>query len=100
MNKVAEQGYYKVLRESNGLEIKTVVQRRKLVLYRDRLETRYRRFALQEVHDISYRRIGGQEGMLYLHTSMGLYPYTVDEDPQPFIDAFKGLCGKAGKPDK
>ncbi|MNV86723.1 hypothetical protein D3C71_1807760 [compost metagenome] len=91
MNWIAELPYYKVEREVNGIEQKTIIQDRLMQLYDDRLVTRHREFPIHEVHDISYRIMGGEHGFLYLHTLQGVYSYTVKCDPEAFIEAFRSL---------
>ncbi|MBP1155747.1 MULTISPECIES: hypothetical protein [unclassified Paenibacillus] len=91
MNWIAKQPYYKVQREVSSTEQKTVVHDRWLYLYEDKIVTGYRRFPIDEVFDMSYRRLGSEEGVLYLHTKQGVYSYTVKADPGTFIEAFKEL---------
>lgn len=91
MNWIAVQHYYKVTREMTSLEQKTVVDERNMYLYRDRMVTKYREFPIREVLDLSYKSIGGDGGIFYLHTLQGVFSYTVSSDPEPFIKAFKEL---------
>lgn len=88
MDWVAVQAYQKVQREVNGLEQKAIVDERTMYLYTDRVVTRYREFSLQQVFDMSYRKLG-EGGLLYLHTGTGVYSYQVRDDPQAFIQAFQ-----------
>lgn len=89
MDWIAKQPYVKVLREVSGLEQRKVQEQRFLYLYPDRIVTKYRSFPIQEVLDISYKNIAGKDGMLYLHTLSGVYPYLVTEAPQAFIEVYK-----------
>ncbi|MCQ4088600.1 hypothetical protein [Saccharibacillus sp. JS10] len=91
MSWVASQAYYRVQREVS--EGKQQCQRsdRYIHLYKDKITTHRREFALHQVFDISYRRIGGEIGMLYLHTHTGVFPYTVNTDPTPFIQQYKSM---------
>lgn len=91
MDWIAKQPYVKVLREVDGLEQKKVQEQRFLYLYPDRIVTKYHSFSIEKVLDISYKKIAGKGGILYLHTLSGVYPYLVTDDPQAFIDAFKGI---------
>jgi hypothetical protein len=91
MSWIAVQSYYKVERNVTGLEQTIMKQERWIYLYQDKVVTKYREFPIQEVFDMSYRSMGGNGGLLYLHTQQGVYPYTVAEDPQNFIAAYKVL---------
>lgn len=91
MNWIAIQPYYKVEREVTGVDQKTVVHDRIIYLYENKIVTGFREFPIDNVFDISYRQMGGEEGLLYLHTKQGVYSYTVKTDPRKFIDAFKKL---------
>ncbi|XEC94170.1 hypothetical protein AB6A23_23085 [Paenibacillus tarimensis] len=91
MDWIAVQPYYKVLREVNGIEDTTVVEHRQIYLYVDKIVTKHREFLISEVFDMSYRQMGNDEGLLYLHTKRGVYSYPVKENPESFIEAFKVL---------
>ncbi|PZD96996.1 hypothetical protein DNH61_04940 [Paenibacillus sambharensis] len=98
MKCLAEQPYYKVKRVVTGLEQQNIVADRMMYLYVDKIVTQHRQFPIRDVFDMSYRRLGGGEGgFLYLHTSKGVYSYTVHEDPQPFIRIFKDHSAKIWK---
>ena len=88
---VASQPYYQVQREVTEGEQKRIVSDRRIDLYHDRITTHRREFVLTDVFDISYRRMGGGVGFLYLHTSTGVFSYTVNTDPGHFIDRFKDM---------
>lgn len=89
MSLIAEQPYVKVQREMNSLEQKRIEHKRTLYLYEEKIVTQHREFPLSQVLDMSYRKIGGKGGLLYLHTSRGVYSYTVTSTPDKFIEAFK-----------
>lgn len=91
MKYIAIQPYYKVEREVSGTEQKVVVQDRNMYLYEGSIVTKHREFPIVDVFDLSYRRIGGDGGLLYLHTKQGVFSYTVQGDPQPFIEAYMAL---------
>ncbi|MFD0710422.1 hypothetical protein [Paenibacillus sp. GCM10027626] len=92
MHIIAEQCYYKIRREIDISGQRTVKELRTMQLYKDRIETRHRRFELREVLDVSFRRMGGDAGgFLYLHTSRGVFSYPVDSEPSLFIAAYKGI---------
>lgn len=86
---IAEQPYFKVQREVNSTEQINVEYERLLYLYDDKVVTKYREFPISDVLDMSHRVVGGEGGVLYLHTIKGVFAYTVKTSPQPFVDAFK-----------
>ncbi|WP_046213518.1 hypothetical protein [Paenibacillus wulumuqiensis] len=89
MKQIAVQPYYKIEREITGREQKYLTDEREMVLYEDRLVTHRREFPLCDIFDMSYRRLGAGEGLFYLHTSKGVFSYTIRQDPARFIRAFK-----------
>lgn len=89
MSLIAVQPYVKVQREVGSLEQRRVEQERTLYLYEEKIVTQHREFPLHQVLDISYRKVGKEGGLLYLHTSRGVFPYTVKSTPVKFINAFK-----------
>ncbi|MFD2043506.1 hypothetical protein ACFSTA_03860 [Ornithinibacillus salinisoli] len=94
MESIAEQTYYKTERQVNSIEQVDIEHERKLYLYNDRIESKHRVFLLQEVLDISYRKLGGEGGLLYLHTNSGVFSYTVKTSPQPFIELCKNYMNR------
>lgn len=97
MSWIASQPYYKVQREVSEGQQKRSVSDRQIDLYHDRITTHRREFSIVHVFDISYRRMSGEIGMLYLHTSIGVFPYTVNTDPAPFINRFKSMSANGGQ---
>ncbi|AOM82422.1 hypothetical protein [Salisediminibacterium beveridgei] len=91
MTKLASHPYYKVLREVRKLEQENVEYEREIELYEDRVETKYRSFPIETVMDMSYREMPGDEGILYLHTTRGVYSYMVKEAPAQFLKAYREL---------
>jgi hypothetical protein len=92
---LAEQEYVKVERKVNSLEQVDVEHTRYLRLYTNKVTSYTREFPIQEVLDMSYRKIGGEgAGLLYLHTTRGVYSYTVKSTPMQFIDCFKNYVEK------
>ncbi|RJE90318.1 hypothetical protein D3P07_08940 [Paenibacillus sp. 1011MAR3C5] len=89
MSWIAAQSYYKVERILTGTEMKAVKEPRQMLLYDGHLQTKRRSFPLDEVHDLSFRPMGEEGGILYVHTGHGVYAYTVPEDPAAFIEIFK-----------
>ncbi|PTL38992.1 hypothetical protein [Alkalicoccus saliphilus] len=91
MEPIAVHPYYKVEREVTPIEQKSIEYERMLYLYEDKLVTHRREFPAEQIFDISYREIRHGEALLYLHTSRGVFSYTIKEDPSEFIKAFKEL---------
>lgn len=89
MTLIAKQAYYKIIREVSSLRQKDIKEEREIKLYRDKVVTRYRKFPIQDVHDMSYRSFGARGGLLYLHTIRGVFSYHVDSSPEAFIRSFK-----------
>lgn len=46
-------------------------------------------FTLNQVMDVSYKPFSSEAGILYLHTTKGVYPYNIHSHPQEFINAFR-----------
>lgn len=90
MKLIAEQPYVKVRREVNSIGQKDIEEKRVLYLYDEKLVSEHRQFPIQEILDISYRTVGTDGGLLYLHTTKGVFAYTVKTSPEAFIQAFKG----------
>ncbi|MFC7679334.1 hypothetical protein [Paenibacillus sp. GCM10028914] len=91
MEWLAVQPYYKIRREVGSTEQRTIEENRTLYLYNDKIVTQYREFPITDVFDVSYRKMGETGGFLYLHTKLGVYSYTVKDNPASFIKAFKSL---------
>ncbi|WP_019537260.1 hypothetical protein [Paenibacillus ginsengihumi] len=91
MDWIAVQPYYKVEREITGIEQQSVVSERAMYLYPDKIVTWRREFSLNDVFDMSFRRMGAEGGILYLHTKRGVYSYTVKIGPDPFMKAYRAL---------
>ncbi|PZT54218.1 hypothetical protein [Paenibacillus silvae] len=85
---IAVLPYYRVKREVTGLAQEIEKNARTMTLYSDRIVTKYREFLITEVFDMSFRRMGDEGGFFYLHTSIGVFPYMVEIDPEPFIQTF------------
>ncbi|MGF7047375.1 hypothetical protein J2T13_001880 [Paenibacillus sp. DS2015] len=64
---LAIQLYYKIHREVTRNAQTTVLHERSMYLYEHKVKTQYREFPIDEVFDMSYRKMGDSEGFLYLH---------------------------------
>ncbi|MGF9695843.1 MULTISPECIES: hypothetical protein [Paenibacillus] len=91
MTYIAVLPYYKVQREVTGLAQEIKLNERSMILYSDKIVTKYREFSIKDVFDMSFRRIGNEGGFFYLHTSTGVYPYMVKIDPKPFIQSYRKM---------
>lgn len=87
---LAFQDYMWVEIAINGLEKQKYKQVETMYLYEDRIDTANDTFPIENVRDLSFRKIGDEGGLFYLHTNKGLYTYTVESSPEAFIRMFKG----------
>ncbi|WP_052737879.1 hypothetical protein [Bacillus sp. SA1-12] len=62
-----------------------------LVLTTEQICTTFDTFLLKEVLDVSFRYFSENIGFLYLHTTKGMYSYTVKTSPENFIKQFKEI---------
>ncbi|WP_209122843.1 hypothetical protein [Alkalihalobacillus sp. BA299] len=60
-------------------------------LYSDKIRLKEKEFLLENVFDISYRKVTKEIGFLYLHTNQGVIPSLVKTDPISFIDNFRKI---------
>ncbi|MFD1737633.1 hypothetical protein ACFSCX_13885 [Bacillus salitolerans] len=76
---------------------KQVIKREEMVLelYRDKIKTNIEEFALQDVHDISFRSFTHNLGLLYLHTHRGVYSFEVEQNPSLFINTFREIVKRS-----
>lgn len=89
MQLLAQQPYLKVVREVTRIGKTETEEERTMYLYPNKLVTRHREFSIDHVIDISYRQFGTTGGLLYVHTSSGVFSYTVHTSPMEFIQVFK-----------
>jgi len=92
---LAKQSYIKVYREVSSTKQKDVEYKRTIYMYPDKIITKYRKFLMEDVLDISYREVKKSKGfgLLYIHTTSGLYSYTVKNSPHIFVEVFKRCKG-------
>ena len=91
---IATLPYYKVERNVDKLSICTVVHEHEMHLCDTCLRTAHKEIPIDNLFDISYRRMRGADGMLYLHTDQGIVSFTLKVDPCAFIEAYQRLVGK------
>ncbi|GIN91625.1 hypothetical protein J6TS1_15860 [Siminovitchia terrae] len=89
MRLLAVQSYVKVQRQIIDAEIVYKEEDRQIYLYYDRLVTKHREFPTRDISDLSFRKMGDEGGLLYVHTSRGIFSYTVPSSPESFIKAFR-----------
>lgn len=91
---IASLPYYKVEREVDKLSICTKVHELEMHLYMTCLRTAHKEIPIDLLFDISYRRMRGEDGMLYLHTNQGIVTLMLKVDPSVFIEAYQEVAGK------
>lgn len=94
---IAFQPYVTYERTLTDLAQRTVVHEHSMKLYRTKICAGPREFAVSHVYDMSFRQLGAEGGILYLHTNQGVFPYTVKVEPTPLIRAFKKLVKSADR---
>lgn len=87
---LAIQPYYKTLREVTSTEQIDIEYERHVYLYEDKVVTEHREFPIDHVIELSYKKTG-KIGLLYIHTTSGLYSYTVKTSTKKLIEAFEKL---------
>ncbi|MFD1852063.1 hypothetical protein [Oceanobacillus bengalensis] len=86
---IAEQPYIKVERRVTSIEQVDIEHERTMYLYNEKIITKHREFPIKDILDMSYRLVGVKGGLLYLHTSKGVYSYIVKSSPEHFIQMYK-----------
>ncbi|WP_227394609.1 hypothetical protein [Jeotgalibacillus aurantiacus] len=79
-----------ITRKIEWEEQKIIEHEKFLQLYDDKLSDEINDFFLHEILDLSYREGSRNFGLLYVHTTKGLYPYKVREHPASFIEKVEG----------
>lgn len=85
------QRYFTVTRKIVDGSQLVLHEEKYLRLYEDKITSCVSTFSFSDVHDISYRKMTKELGILYLHTNQGLFPFKVREEPFCFIKAFYKL---------
>ncbi|BAC15107.1 hypothetical protein ACFQ4N_12570 [Oceanobacillus iheyensis] len=89
MDLIASHPYVKVVRHVSSLQQTDTEEKRYMYLYNEKIVTKHREFPIDDVLDMSYRFVGKDSGMLYLHTLKGVYSYIVKTSPEDFVESFK-----------
>lgn len=85
------QQYFTVTRKIvNGTQV-VLHEEQLLKMYEDKITSSASTFSFSDVHDVSFRKLTKELGILYLHTNQGLFPYKVREEPLCFIETFYKL---------
>ncbi|MGI8384976.1 hypothetical protein [Robertmurraya sp. P23] len=88
---IMTQQYFTVTRKIvDGTQV-VLHEEQLLKMYEDKITTIASTFSFSDVHDISFRKLTKELGILYLHTNQGLFPYKVREEPRCFIETFYKL---------
>lgn len=89
MELIAQQPYVKVEKKVDGLAQVITESNRMIYLYREKVVTQHREFPIHIVSGFSYRPIANEGGTLYLHSTRGVFAYTVKSSPEAFIRAYQ-----------
>lgn len=90
LKKICSQPYAIIERKIIENKLHIIKERSFIDLYRDKIATNNNVFHIKDVHDISYRK-GIVNGILYLHTNQGVFPFKVLCDPSRFIEEYRKL---------
>lgn len=60
-------------------------------IYSDRITTASDRFLIEDVLDISFRSFSNNNGLLYLHTTRGVFSYRTSHQPEILIKIYNDL---------
>lgn len=91
MKIVASQSYVIVKRSIDWNIQRTIEEEQHLILYEKQVVSATDIFPLEEVWDISFKRLSSEAGLLYLHTNKGVFPYQVKANPSSFMEKFRGI---------
>lgn len=87
---IFSQSYTRISRKVVGNKQTFNRQDEEIKLFEDKVITASHQFPIEDVWDISFKRMSGQ-GFLYLHTTSGVYSFVTEYDPCSFIEAYKKL---------
>lgn len=88
MSLLAKHAYIKVEKHVSGLRMERIRQERTLYLYRDKIVTKHREIAMDDVRDLSFRKMSGSGGVLYVHAAQGMFTYPMTERPDELLAAY------------
>lgn len=81
--------YYIITRKIEFTEQLITEEKKKIVLYDDKIVADNRIFYLNTVSDISFKRTMNEYGMLYLHTISGVFSFLIKDNPKEFMRKVK-----------
>lgn len=88
---VSKITYTKVERSIENFKQKTNQIEYTLRLTDNTVQSDSHTFQLNHIFDMSYKPFTNGNGLLYLHTNEGVFPYVISTNPEPFIRSFKQL---------
>jgi hypothetical protein len=88
---ICSQPYIKITRSIEVIKQSITEIEYHLKLFGDKIESDAHHFFIWEILDISYKSFSGPDGLLYLHTNQGVFPFFVKTNPEVFISEFKKL---------
>lgn len=86
---IMRQLYFTVTRRIINHSQEIIHKEAFLTMYEDKIETENVIFYMKEIYDLSYRKLTSDLGFLYIHTSKGMFPFKVFEEPSEFIRLYK-----------
>jgi len=89
MSLLAKHAYIKVEKHVSGLRMERIREERTLYLYRDKIVTKHREIAMDDVRDLSFRKMYGSGGLLYVHATQGMFTYPMTERPDDLLAAYR-----------
>ena len=81
--------YYVITRKIEFTEQLITEEKKKIVLYDDKIVADNRIFYLNTVSDISFKRTMNKYGILYLHTLSGVFSFLIKDNPKEFMRKVK-----------
>lgn len=81
--------YYIITRKIEFTEQLITEEKKKIVLYDDKIVADNRIFYLNTVSDISFKRTMNEYCMLYLHTISGVFSFLIKDNPKEFMRKVK-----------
>lgn len=90
MSHTLKQTFIKITRQVSSIEQLFIEEEYDLFLYETKVVSPTQTFQLKDILDVSYRKTPNNKiGTLYLHTTQGVFPFCVRDNPEVFIDALK-----------
>lgn len=90
-NEIVTITYISVERKVGWYDQTEQQQQHVLSLFPTRITTSTKIFPIQQVLDISYRAFSNGNGLMYLHTTQGVFSFNIASNPTLFIRSYKKL---------